>query len=76
MCVCVCVCVCIRARVNHSLTLHNAQTRNEFPCVILATVLSYLIRTGWREVEFPPNDVSSENGDGDNYGRNQRVPYV
>ena len=44
VCVCACVRACVRAcvpararvRVNYSLILHNVQTRDKFPCMILA----------------------------------------
>ena len=37
--VCVCVCVC----VNYSLSLYNVQTRDTFPCIILAWTINDLI---------------------------------
>ena len=45
MCMHVCVCVCM----NYSLMLHNEQTRDTFPCMILAwiTVVSLKRKSGW-----------------------------
>ena len=37
--VCVCVCVC----VNYSLMLHTVQTKDKFPCMILARTINHLI---------------------------------
>ena len=40
VCVCVCVCVCARVCVNYSSVLHNVQTRDIFPCTILAWTIN------------------------------------
>ena len=58
VCVCACVRACVRAYggggcitvsvrlcecVNYSLMLHNVQTRDKFPCMILASTINRLI---------------------------------
>ena len=40
MFVCVCVWVCTRSCVNYSSMLHNVQTRDKFPCTILAWTIN------------------------------------
>ena len=61
MCACVraCVRVCVRACVcvNYSLMLHNVQTRDKFPCMILVWTIINRILSLWVQ-----KDVSEHGG--------------